>query len=295
MLSPGSSGSYKYRIQREDRDYDGVLFRFLLLLTLALVNISINIRHQFGNEVTQYIVYPLVLGHEYVRQTTISIADSCFRHIDTRDKLETMERDNRNLRQNLTKARLNLTELRSMAATWDLHLAMPDIHTKPARVIHRVPDTWQRTLVLDRGSAHGIERMMPAVVPGASGNAVLIGHIIAVRPFTSKLLLIDDRQSAASVRVAEYETMVKGDGDGCYLELQRNISVETGQLIFTSGQGLLYPPDLLLGSIRSSRPDEEALLFKYQLDLPFRTEKLTEVLILTYWNGREALLMEHTR
>ena len=80
-----------------------------------------------------------------------------------------------------------------------------------AEVIGRDPAFWFKTIMIDKGSADGIEKWLPVVVPEG-----IVGQIIEVSLNSSKVLLIIDRNSAADVLVQKIRArgIIKGESNG---------------------------------------------------------------------------------
>lgn len=105
--------------------------------------------------------------------------------------------------------------------------------------------------LIDKGSRHGISKDMIAVYKNN-----LIGRISDVYPFYSKLILVTDR----SCKVASYCTETKTFGIHVGINkvgktsLQRVShfsSVKEGDIVFSSGEGLVFPRGFALGTIET--------------------------------------------
>lgn len=119
---------------------------------------------------------------------------------------------------------------------------------EPARVVGRSASAWFRTIVLDRGSDHGVLTDSPVVT-----SAGVIGRVYEVGPKASRVLLITDPSSAvdAIVQRTRAQVVVEGRlGATCrLLYLARGDDAAVGDRVVTSGLGGVFPKGLLLGEI----------------------------------------------
>ncbi len=290
-----SDTSFRYRIQRSERPYNRSLFLGLFLIAVCLVIISIDVRTEYGNSLASYLVMPLDFAYKGAKDRTTATTDAVARHWDTARRLAEAEAANLALRQDLARLNLEVTQYRAMAASWPLHQYFSDEKTLPAAVIRINDDPLRHTLVLDRGRVHGVARYMPAVVPGASGEPVLVGRIVELRPYASLLLLIDDPQSAVAAQVGDVPGMLMGTGQGCVLKVSKDTTLHVGDRVTTSGRGIYYPPDLYLGRISNRHAEQVSLDQVYPIELPFRLQDLRLVLVLPNLYRDDALQLEATQ
>lgn len=124
-----------------------------------------------------------------------------------------------------------------------------------AQIIARHFSDESHYFLIDCGSRNGIEKDMFVVY----GNN-LIGKIVAVYPWYSKLVLITDH----SCKVAAYcaQSRVQGIAQGEH-DLQASslryvdqlAKVKKGELVLTSGQGMIFPAGFALGKVTGSSAD----------------------------------------
>ena len=117
-----------------------------------------------------------------------------------------------------------------------------------ARVISHSTDSWNRTIVIDKGVADGMAVGMPVMT--SSG---LVGQIDSVAPTTSVVRLISDESSGVSVILqgSRAEGILTGSVDGLlYLEfIPIATEVELGEGVITSGNGGVYPRGITVGVV----------------------------------------------
>jgi rod shape-determining protein MreC len=123
-----------------------------------------------------------------------------------------------------------------------LNLPQPAaIRPQAAEIIHILQDPFDRRIVIDKGSAAGVEAGRPVV--DASG---LVGQVTRVFPTTSEVSLLTSKQQAAPVQDQRngLRLIVSGTGSDDLLEvryLDRHADVKAGDLLVTSGIDGVYP------------------------------------------------------
>lgn len=153
-----------------------------------------------------------------------------------------------------------------------------------ADVIALFPNPNFRTLVINRGSRAGIRVHSVVVAPDG-----LVGQVYDVAPSTSAVLLLTDAASAVGARVQRAASRAVGvcKGNGTDLltiaYLPQDADVRPGDTVITSGlggQGGVYPPGLVIGTVTSVGSDtagaERVVRVKPAVDV----SRLEEVYVL---------------
>jgi len=121
-----------------------------------------------------------------------------------------------------------------------------------AEVFARDPGNWFHLLWIDKGSLDGIRKGMIAVTPDG-----IVGMVRDVLGNRSSIMLITDINSAVAVRIQDIreEGILEGRGDNMtYLKyIPRDVEVEYGQAVITSGLDGLYPEGIIVGYIKDIR------------------------------------------
>ncbi len=128
-------------------------------------------------------------------------------------------------------------------------------HVLAAKIIRRQPSTWWQTVTIDRGEKHGVGVQLPVL--SAEG---LVGKIDAPSKDTSTVILLTDEKCQVSAKVAGTPEAgiisglrgVAGESPTLLLRfLSKDAKIQPNSLVFTTGRGGLFPPDILLGTIKS--------------------------------------------
>jgi rod shape-determining protein MreC len=155
----------------------------------------------------------------------------------------------------------------------------------PAKIIGRDPSTWFDAATINRGSLSGIELYMPIIT-----NDGLAGRITAVSPLTSQFMLLSDDKSAAAAVIGQLGTsnavgVVRGTGEKGLLEMKYvpgNVPVQIGEIVYTTGQEGIYPPNLKLGEVIEVRAGSASVPQTIFIMPSAKIHSLQEVAVLLY-------------
>ena len=189
--------------------------------------------------------------------------------------VEELQAENEALRQENQRLRklLDLREQRS------------DLKFEAARVTQRDVSNWASTLVLNRGSQHGVAENDCAV--DCYGN--LVGVVTEVGLNWCRLTTILDTGSQLGAMVFRTEETAIAAGDLALMSqgklkltyLPDSSTLITGDLIVTSGLGGYYPYGLTIGSVEDVRTDDGGLARYAVLEPRCDPEGLTDLYIIT--------------
>ena len=144
-----------------------------------------------------------------------------------------------------------------------------------ARVIARSRDQWTNTLVLDKGSADGIQKDMTAITE--EGFA---GKISEVTGSYSYLLLVTDINFSAAVRLQENRTEGILSGTGfrkCRLKfIPHESTVQEGEAVITSGLDRIFPPGIPVGYVAQIHTKGSGIFQEIEV-VPFVDDRQIEV------------------
>lgn len=161
-------------------------------------------------------------------------------------EVESLKKENERLRELLNKKE-----------------SLRDFVAIQATVIGRNPERWEETLIVNKGSQHGVEKNMAVITPQG-----LIGKVRSVSPFsaTVQLLSAKDRKNRISAFIQGDENvfgLIEGyDEERETLLLKRipyDAKIEKGQRVFTSGLGGIFPKGLFIGEVEEVVADEYGL------------------------------------
>jgi len=250
---------------------------FLVLLTVILQFLPILPRL---NYFFSYLTIPIgrVLHQTFspITQTVSFVAHSRtkMKELDSlKQKVMTLKSQSANLQMVTTeneilKKQLNFLEERKYA-----YLV--------SRVLGRSSEESQAILILDKGSVDGLKPGLPAVI----NNGVVVGKILKVEEKKSLLLLTIANQSKMAGGLASQigtNGLVKGEHNlSLIMEMiSKDVNLNTGDLVITSGLEALVPRGLLLGEIDQTQKEENSLFQTAYLRSLYAPQDLQIVTIL---------------
>ena len=152
-----------------------------------------------------------------------------------------LKRERQAMLHRMVEARAIFQENRQLKATLQLR-EREQSTVATGRIVGSSFNSPRRFAILSAGSTDGVRIGMP--VRSADG---LVGRIIDVGAFASRVLLVSDRANIVPARLLRggIPVIAQGRGDGTIdvrpLEVGRN-PFKRGDIIITSGTGGLYPP-----------------------------------------------------
>lgn len=149
-----------------------------------------------------------------------------------------------------------------------------------AQIIGRDPLPWSRTVTINKGEADGIGKN--AAVLSQFG---VVGQTIATSAHAARVLLLTDHNSGvdAIVQRSRARGVVKGVLDGgCIMKyLDREASVDVGDLVVTSGLDGIFPKGMMIGEVTEVTSGARGLLKEAKLHPRAPLDELEEVMIVT--------------
>ena len=152
-----------------------------------------------------------------------------------------LKRERKAMLQRMVEAKAIFDENRQLKAALQLRQQTHDA-IAAGRIVGSSFNSPRRFAILSAGARDGIREGMPVRSPDG-----LVGRIIDVGQFASRVLLVSDRTSIVPGRLLRsgIPVIAQGRGDGTIevrpLEVGRN-PFKPGDLIISSGTGGLYPP-----------------------------------------------------
>jgi len=153
-----------------------------------------------------------------------------------------------------------------------------------------------RTLILDQGSNNGVGPNMPVFV--GSG---LVGRLDRVLPNASRVVLVQDRNSAvgAEVRSETGEVLVEGLVYGTGSSLDDTLRLEVagvttpleGAWVYTSSLSVYYPSGLQIGRVERTVPGIAQVFERYVVRPAVDVRSVRQVFILTNLNRGDSLTL----
>ncbi len=198
----------------------------------------------------------------HVREENARLRDELARVKSDRARLAELEVENRHLGEML--------ELKDVLGA----------NAVAANVIGSDATGLSRTLILASGSSDGLRPGMAVLA-----NQGVVGKIIAISPHASRVLLIDDHNSALDGfdQRSRARGIVAGlVDDGLILKYaDRSQDIRIGDTIVTSGLDGIFPRGLLVGTITGVHRGAPGLFLGVRIEPAVDFRELEQVLIVT--------------
>jgi rod shape-determining protein MreC len=238
------------------KNKNGVTFTAILVLCLLMM--------LFSNR--NVILQPKKVGQSFFSAFQLSL------HAVTNWFTETVTsiRELRRLRTELEEARSRLMEYEQVSRDLaELRRANQELREQlgfvrglsfryiAAEVIARDPSNQFSTIVVNRGSIHGMQEGMP-VIAFQRGLQGLVGRVVLVSLASSIVQPITDPNSyvAARLQSSRFDGLVAGSqraADMLVMSYVKKLAVnevQYGELVITSGMGQLFPEGIHIGRVR---------------------------------------------
>lgn len=158
-----------------------------------------------------------------------------------------------------------------------------DIPTVSARIVGQAANNFEFTVVIDRGTSHGVDEGMP-VVAGAG----LVGRVIESSATRSTVLLVTDRGSRVGIRLSASGDVGVARGQGVGRAMVADLIdpasvVERDEVVVTSGlQQGLFPAGIPVALVKSAKSEPGALRQDVTLTPVVDLDRLAYVKVLQY-------------
>jgi rod shape-determining protein MreC len=169
-----------------------------------------------------------------------------------------VRQDNRRLQSDLDRIKMENQYLRAELDTADrarelaIFQAGSPSRTVAARIIGNTNGVGANVVIIDRGAASGLQNGMAVITPNG-----IAGKVIDVYPTASYVRLITDPSFAAGVVSQQHRVhgTLRGQGTSTpSIEyIQNEDAVEPGEWFFTSGDDLIFPKGLPVGTVSAVR------------------------------------------
>jgi len=263
------------------RNYKTIIF-ITVLLIIALVMLSYSAKYDTGGGFFRKIVLEATVPVQKVLSISVkNVSDAWLRYIF----LVGLEEENKNLNKKINELKAELVLYQEgylEAQRLGKLLALKSDYKNravSALVIGREQAALSKTILINKGSAHGLKIGMPVIAtPG------LIGRLIDVSWHVSKVLLLIDENNniGAILQRTRTQGIVSGAGSrGCILKyIYKNQDVKEGDPVISSGMGGIFPKGLLIGKVSRVQKQDAGLFLKIDVAPIADFAKLEEVLVL---------------
>lgn len=224
-------------------------------------------------------VSPLLKATASIKRTSQGIWDN---YVD----LRSVRQENVRLREETQELETRLRELEEVRRENQRLKTLLDLREKqpfdvtPAVVVGKDATNWFHSVLIDRGSHHGVARHMVVIASGG-----LVGQAVDVAPSSARVQLITDPVSSVGVLLQDSRAtgLLVGAQSGRlrirYLPIRAE--VRAGEPVITSGLGGVYPKGVLVGKVVAVDKRSGALFQEAIVEPSVDFSRLEEVLVVS--------------
>ena len=253
----------------------------LLILSLHLISTGVHPGDLAARPASAFleIIRPIDAGIKHFSAGTSAIVNDYLALVHVRE-------ENAHLRLELARVKSDQARLAELE-TENRHLSellelrdVLGLNAVAANVIGSDATGLSHTLILASGESNGLRPGMAVL-----SNQGVVGKIIAVSPHASRVLLIDDHNSALDG--FDQRTRARGIvaglvDDGLILKYtDRSEDIRAGDTVVTSGLDGIFPRGLLVGTIKYVHREGPGLFLNVSIAPAVEFRGLEQVLIVT--------------
>jgi rod shape-determining protein MreC len=253
----------------------------ILLITVNLILLAVATRRPAASGLGRTMIAFVAPFQELATRVVKTVQDSWWRYFF----LVSVSQENQRLLQALGESRQKIIqqhelelENQRLRELLNFKRSLP-ASAIAAEIIGKDPSAWFKTVIIDKGSAHGLRRGLPAV-----NSLGVVGQIIEVSSHQARLMLIIDRNSGADALVQRTRArgVVKGTSQAeCYLDYVLHADdVRVGDLVVSSGFDGVFPKGLLIGTVTAVDFKGGDFFKDVQITPAVDFDKLEEVLVI---------------
>ena len=227
-------------------------YLLLFFIGLSVSSVVLDIRYSNSNYIRIIINDFLITPIQYLASTPSTFFSKFVEEKKTveqlEQKIEELEKQNTAMKINLQRIDVlenEVSRLRSIKKQMDNNLK----NIKIAQITQKDVIPNKKSVQINVGSNY--KTKVGQTVMGVNG---LLGQVVEVNVYSSKVLLITDNDSNVPAKIARtgQQIIIKGRSQDNLLEvsfLPNDSEVESGDLIITSGQANRFIPSLKIGRV----------------------------------------------
>ena len=266
---------------------NGVLLLVIALLLSLLVGISSALMggtaDPLSNAATT-ITAPVRSLVSNVLDWAEGVYNYVFRYEELNTELDTLRKQVADLEAQLRESGEAARENQQLRQLLRLQEKHQDFVFESARVTQRSTTNWESTFTLSKGSSAGVQTgncvisetgALVGVVEEVGLNYCRVSTVINTDIEMGGICV---RTDCAGILEGDFALMSQGRLKLSYLP--DDAQLRPGDQILTSGQGDIYPPDLVVGRIEELRSDPSGMMRYAVLKPQARLDSLVEVFII---------------
>ncbi|MEK4627858.1 MAG: rod shape-determining protein MreC [Solibacillus sp.] len=244
-----------------------ILLLVSVIFLVALIGFSLRDRH--NATLPEQIIKDTVGFAQSIFAKPTNYITSIFSNIDSllntyeeNQRLKMRLEDFAVLQAEVSTLKAENTSLRELTS---MEGSLRDFNPIQATVIARNPDQWEEKIILNKGTADGVEKNMAVMTTRG-----LIGKIVIATPYTSEVELLytnNENYRVSAIVINEKNKEIHGliegyDAERNELLLKRidsKVELKVGEKVLSSGLGGIFPKGILIGEVTEVTTDDFGL------------------------------------
>ncbi|MCH4188028.1 MAG: rod shape-determining protein MreC [Megasphaera sp.] len=267
-----------------------VVIVLILFIIIAVVGWAWRQRDSlpFVTKPLQVVAAPFEYGASSIVDSLTSGIHIVDISLKNRIEWESLEKENADLKARSVDYDEVVAENNRLRGLLDFKNSHNQYQLVAGSVISRDYGTWSNTMIIDVGTAEGIDKDMPVITPSG-----VVGFISDVYPHSARVQLLTDPRTSIGAIVQRPESrvssVVRGNGnvptEPQFVNIAKDADILEGDTLITSGFGSIYPKGLYIGTIVSIHQNENDFV-KYAVIRPsVDFSKLEEVFVILKSSG----------
>ena len=254
----------------------------IFLIILSISSIVLDLKYSNSNYIRIYINDFIISPIQYAARTPSMFFSSFMVEKETiaelKKEIERLEKENISMKINLQRLDVldsQISRLRGIRQNLDDEIK--NIKIAEITETNVIPN--KKSIQINIGSNYDL--MVGQTVMGVNG---LLGQIVEVNMYSSKVLLITDSDSNVPAKIGRtgQQIIVKGGAENNLLEvpfLPNDSDIQTGDLIITSGQANRFIPSLKIGRVKDVIKNDGERFIQAIIDPLEKVENISEAVI----------------
>ena len=257
-------------------------YLLIFLIILSISSIVLDIKYSNSNYIRIYINDFIISPIQYAARTPSMFFSSFMVEKKTiaelKEEIERLEKENISMKINLQRIDVlesQVSRLRGIRQKLDNEIK--NIKIAEITETNVIPN--KKSIQINVGSNYDL--IVGQTVMGVNG---LLGQIVEVNMYSSKVLLITDSDSNVPAKIGRtgQQIIVKGGAENNLLEvpfLPNDSDIQTGDLIITSGQANRFIPYLKIGRVKDVIKNDGERFIQAIIDPLEKVENISEAVI----------------
>ncbi len=233
----------------------GLIAIILILTSLSMVVMSDKRGIISFKNIGNSFVFPFQFLFNSLGKGVYSTVNSVTEINKVKDELSLAQKELEQYRKIMIDFNVMMNENKSLREKLDLVNTM-QYESVTAEVIGHDSKNYFDMLIINKGSSAGVSENMPAISYN-NGKKVIIGKIIEVTPFSSKIMTLNNNNLhiGAVLSKDNIHTLVTGDnlfyGYARLFYLPKDVKLNKNEpiTVYTSGDSLFYPKGIEIGTL----------------------------------------------